>query len=190
MYAQGDRVERDPREAFRLFAEVADQHADVRPGTKTDGFVAHSFVALGQFYESGSDEAGIRKDKAQARRYYEHAAFYFGDADAQYHLARLHFNDGKLSQREALQATRILYLSAKKGHPRAAARLGTMLMEGKLLKRDVVQGLKFLTIALRRSNPLQRGDIQPLQEQAFSLATDNQRQKAIELADTALASQK
>ncbi|MEN0087715.1 MAG: sel1 repeat family protein, partial [Pseudomonadota bacterium] len=180
--SQGDRVPQNHAEAFRLFAAVADKHADAQPGSPTATFVASSFVALGHFYEEGSEAAGIAVNRRQAQRLYEHAAFYFDDPDAQYQLARFHFEAEKISRGKRRQATRVLVLAARKGHPKAAARLGSMLIDGEHLRRDVVQGLKFLTIALRHAGVADRSAIQSAQERAYSLASEQQRRQAIDLA--------
>jgi hypothetical protein len=182
MYMDGDRVERDHKEAFRLFADIANRNADARRGTKTARYVALSFVALAKFYETGSEAAGVGQNRRQARRYYEHAAFFFDDADAQYELARFYLEADKVTRNQRRQANRSLFYSAQKGHPKAAAKLGLMLVEGDHLKRDVVQGLKFLTIALRHADEEQRLEIQPLQERAYSLASEDERRQAIALA--------
>jgi hypothetical protein len=182
MYQYGDGVERNDAEAFRLFAEIANRHADVRPGSTTARFVASSFVSLGRFYEQGSAQADIEINPRQARRYYEHAAFYFGDADAQFHLARFLLSSEDISRSTRRQAHRSLLASAQKGHARAAAKLGAMLVEGKYFKRDIVQGLKFLTIALRQADMAQRLEIQPVQEHAYSIANEEQRRQAVALA--------
>ncbi|MEO0635950.1 MAG: tetratricopeptide repeat protein, partial [Pseudomonadota bacterium] len=184
MYSQGDGVPQNHAEAFRLFAAVADQHADARPGSPTAAFVASSFVALGHFYEMGSSEAGISVDRRQAKSLYEHAAYYFDDSDAQYQLARFHFEGGELSRGERRQAIRVLVAAARKGHPKAAARLGNMLIEGDHLRRDVVQGLKFLTVALRHAGAADRESIQTAQERAYSLANEDQRRRAVALAQS------
>ncbi|MEM1365917.1 MAG: sel1 repeat family protein, partial [Pseudomonadota bacterium] len=80
------------------------------------------------------------------------------------------------------QATRVLVLAARKGHVKAAARLGNMLIEGQHIRRDVVQGLKFLTIALRHAKGAELPAIQSAQEQAYSIANEDQRRRAVELA--------
>ncbi|MEO0497823.1 MAG: tetratricopeptide repeat protein [Pseudomonadota bacterium] len=184
MYSQGDGVPRNPAEAFRLFAAVADQHADARPGSPTASYVASSFVALGHFYEMGSEEASITVNRRQARRLYEHAAFYFDDANAQYQLARFHLDSEKVTRGTRRQAIRSLALAARKGHPKAAARLGSMLIEGEHIRRDVVQGLKFLTVALRHAGTADRATIQSAQEHAFSMASEEQRRQAVALAQS------
>ncbi len=88
MYADGDGVPRDDVKAFDYFSRIADDHADDTPGTPQARFVANAFVALGCYYLDGIPNSKIKADPDEARNLFFYAASYFGDPDAQYHLAR------------------------------------------------------------------------------------------------------
>lgn len=178
MYATGDRVKTDHAEAFHLYKQIADSYASARPGTADWAFTANAMVALGRYYLSGVPEAGVERDPHQARVMFTTAATYFGHPDAQFELARLHL-DGEGENASGLQAARMLKSAAGQGHAGAEALLGHMLFEGRHLRRDAVRGLHMMMDAQRRAGPQEAEWIDHLQEEAFALATPDERRAAV-----------
>jgi uncharacterized protein len=146
MYAEGDGVPRDDLRAFKYFGRIADTHADDAPDMPQARIVANAFVQLGHYYLEGIANSEVRPDPDRAREMYYYAASYFGDADAQYSLARLYL-DGPGAQRDARQAVRWLGLAATKGQYRAQALLGSILFRGENVPRQGARGLMWLTLA-------------------------------------------
>jgi TPR repeat protein len=181
MYQDGDGVAEDDLKAFELFSEVANAHADDAPQSPQAPFVASAFVQLGNYYLNGIQNTAIEPNVARARELYTYAASYFGDADAQFQLARLYLEVDP-AERDPKLAARWLKLAAKKGHHGAQALLGQMLVEGNGVKRNVVAGLMWLTVA-RNSASVEDDWIRQEQEQAFSLASEKERRKATEMAE-------
>lgn len=186
MYAEGDGITRDDYKAFVYFSEIADAHADDSPSEPGARFVASAFVALGTYYKNGIPDTNITPNLRRARQIYNYAASHFGDADAQLNLARMYY-DGEGGERDMLQAARWAKLSADKGNISAQALLGHLLFEGDGLRRDPVTGLMYLSIARRRADPAQNW-IFELQEQAHSVASENERRSAIAAAEDWIAS--
>src|SRR5918998_1165860 len=89
MYQTGDLVTEDDKKAMELFAKVASEYADGNPRGPDAPFVADAFVTLGGYYQNGIP-GKVRADLARARDYFEYAASYFGDPDAQYSLAAMY----------------------------------------------------------------------------------------------------
>ena len=93
------------------------------------------------------------------------------------------------SDRDPKQAARWLTVAAKKGHAGAQALLGQLLFSGDDdLPRRPAQGLTWLTIA--RSNVHHDGReewIREAQEQAFSVASEQERRRAIAEAQVWIA---
>jgi TPR repeat protein len=89
MYAEGDGVPRDDLRAFDYFSRIADSHADESPQMPQARIVAYAFVQLGHYYLEGIPNSTVKADPERAREMFSYAASYFGDADAQYQLARL-----------------------------------------------------------------------------------------------------
>ena len=71
------------------------------PGTPQARYVSNAFVALGHYYTNGIPNSHVKPDLGRARHMYQYAAFYFGDADGQYHLARMMLDNGPSHDPEA-----------------------------------------------------------------------------------------
>jgi hypothetical protein len=177
MYADGDGVKRDDLRAFEYFQKFADSHADDNPAIPRARFVANAFVALGHYYLDGIPNSSVSPSPELARRMFAHAASYFGDAEAQYQLAKLYL-DGKSVRREPKRAVPWLLLSANKGHYRSQAMLGRILFNGEHGMRQRASGLMWLTIAC--DGPGAKVNwISELREKAFQQASDDERALAL-----------
>lgn len=184
MYESGEGVDKDPVKAFGYFSQIADEHADTAPKGVEADIVAQSFLKIGEYYRQGLPEAGIQKNEAYSNKLIMHAASYFGDADAQYKVGELYLDDAELGD-NPLQSARWLNLAARKGHAGAQAKLGSMLFNGDGIDADPVEGLMWLTVASRRAaGTADDGWIHDLLTNAMSIATPDQRKKAVELADS------
>jgi TPR repeat protein len=183
MYATGDGVLEDDRKALELFSKVADEYADGNPRGPDAPFVADAFVTLGSYYQRGIPGT-LEADTGKARRYFNYAASYFGDADAQFHLAAMYLT-GDGGEADPRQAVRWFALAARKGHPAAQAELGRLFYEGIGVERDAEKGLMWLSVAQLTGG----GDpvIGALHEQAFSEADAEQRRHAIAEAEDWIA---
>jgi TPR repeat protein len=177
-------VEKDPVKAFGYFSQIADEHADTAPRGVEADIVAQSFLKVGEYYRTGLPEAGIPKNEAYSNKLILHAASYFGDADAQFKVGELYLSDDELGD-NPLQSARWLNLAARKGHAGAQAKLGDMLFNGQGLRAEPVEGLMWLTVAARRAaGTIDQGWIDDLLNNAMSIATPEQRQMAVQQADT------
>jgi TPR repeat protein len=178
MYQTGDLVTEDDGKAMELFARVANEYGDENPHGPDAPFVADAFVTLGGYYQNGIP-GHVPADPGRARRFFAYAASYFGDSEAQFSLANM-LLQGEGGDQNARQAARWYKLAARKGHVGAQAEFGHMLFEGIGVDRRPVEGLMWLSVA-RLSSP---GDplIQARHEQAFSTANEDQRRKAMAMA--------
>jgi hypothetical protein len=129
IYASGNGVKKDSGKAFLFYRQIANQRADISPMSPVSKFVAEAFVALGEYYVDGIPLAGVPKDPVRAANLFRHAASYFGDADAQYQLARLYL-EGDGVERNVGLAINWLATAAKKQHAAAQATLGELLWRG------------------------------------------------------------
>src|SRR5918911_1805610 len=138
MYATGEGVPRCDLRAFQYFSQIAIAHADEYPDAPQAPFVANAFVALGQYYLVGIPNSQVKADATRAREMFAYAASYFGNADAQYQLARIYL-DGQGVPRDARQAARWFTLAANKGQYQAQAMLGHMLFNGDAVPREAAR---------------------------------------------------
>lgn len=177
MYAIGDGVPADPLKAFEYFSKVADDHADIAPDSPHARFVSNAFVALGSYFLDGIPKTYVKASPQRAREMFHYAATQFGDADAQYNLARMYM-DGVGGAKDAKQAARWLNLAADKNHPSAQAMLGNLLINGEGgVPRQAARGLVLLERARESADPSRDGWILEMYSHAFA-ATTSQEQDA------------
>src|SRR3979409_1882065 len=123
MYADGDGVAQDDLRAFEYFSRIANAHAEDSPSAPQATIVANAFVALGGYYLAGIPNSKIKSDPDRAREMFSYAASYFGNADAQYDLARLYLRSAGSTRDDFRYGARLLRLSAPTGEgPGRAAR--------------------------------------------------------------------
>lgn len=182
MYANGDGVTQDDLRAFEYFSRIANTHAEDSPSAPQAAIVANAFVALGRYYLSGIPNSKIKSDPERAREMFSYAASYFGNADAQYDLARLYLKGARSSRDDFRYGTRWLGLAAQKGQHQAQALLGQMLFNGDQLPRQAARGLMWLTLA-RDSAASDETWIKDSYNKAISRASDDDRAMALQMIE-------
>jgi TPR repeat protein len=177
MYAEGDGVKRDELRAFQYFSRIASDHAEASPWTQEARFVANAYVSLGFYYLNGIPNTAVAADADRAYGLFSYAASYFGDADAQYQLARLYL-EGIGTPKDTRQGARWLGLAAQKGQYQAQALLGRMLFRGEGVPRQRARGLMWLTLGRDAAAGPQDGWIVEAYEDSYSRATEAERSAA------------
>lgn len=188
MYAKGDGVTEDDVKAFGFFNELVSAHGDDAPTSPEAPFVANAFVKIGSYYLTGISNSTITPNVRRAREIFTYAASYFGNAEAQTKLGNMYL-DGVGGDQNPRQAARWYLLAARKGQIEAQYKLGEMLVHGDQIDANPVVGLMWLTIALKQA-ALQRVDdsaIRSAHEEAFSLASEDERRQSISMAQQWLA---
>lgn len=179
MYASGEGVVQDKLRAFEYFSQVANAHADDSPLTPQAPVIANAFVSLGQYYLEGIPNSRVKSDPGRAREMFAYAASYFGDANAQYQLARLYLR-GIGAPRDPKYAARWLGLAAQKNQHQAQALLGQMLFYGNDVHRQAARGLMLLTLA-RDGAGADEIWIKDLYNAAIQKASDDDRAMALQM---------
>jgi len=182
MYADGDGVIQDDLRAFEYFSRIANAHAEDSPSAPQATIVANAFVALGRYYLNGIPNSKIKADTDRAREMFSYAASYFGNADAQYDLARLYLKTPDASRDDFRYGARWLGLAAQKGQHQAQALLGQMLFAGDRLPRQAARGLMWLTLARDNAAP-DESWIRESYNRAFAKASDDDRAVALEMLE-------
>lgn len=175
MYEAGDGVVENDFEAFKIYAEIANQ--GVEPGSADTGFFVNALLSLARYYRQGIPDSPVKADLAQARQIYFQVASTFGVPEAQFQLARM-ILAGEGGGVNVQQAKKWLNMARKSGHAGAMSIFGNVLFE----EGQTVRGLAFLTAALERCGQKDCPWMQDLQERAFSLATEDDRRVAVALA--------
>src|ERR1700720_2324272 len=181
MYADGDGVTQDDVRAFEYFSRIANQHAEDSPSAPQAAIVANAFVALGRYYLNGIPNSKIKSDPDRAREMFSYAASYFGNADAQYDLARLYLKGVGSSRDDFRYGARWLDLAAQKGQHQAQAMLGQMLFNGDQVPRQAARGLMWLTLA--RDGAPDETWIKDSYNKAFSKASEDDRAMALQMLE-------
>jgi TPR repeat protein len=181
MYADGDGVAQDDLRAFEYFSRVANAHAEDSPSAPQAAIVANAFVALGRYYLNGIPNSKVKSDPERAREMFSYAASYFGNADAQYDLARLYLHGGGASREDFRYGARWLGLAAQKGQHEAQALLGEMLFNGDQLPRQAARGLMWLTLA--RDAAPDESWIKESYSKAYAKASDDDRAMCLQMLE-------
>jgi TPR repeat protein len=181
MYADGNGVAQDDLRAFEYFSRIANAHAEDSPSAPQATIVANAFVALGRYYLDGIPNSRVKVDTERAREMFSYAASYFGNADAQYDLARLYLK-GIGAPRDTKYGVRWLGLAAQKGQHQAQALLGQMLFNGEALPRQMARGLMWLTLARDNAAPDEVW-IQESYNRAISKASEDDRAMALQMIE-------
>src|SRR5437899_8488778 len=182
MYADGNGVLQDDLRAFEYFSRIANAHAEDSPSAPQAAIVANAFVALGRYYLSGIPNSKIKSDPERAREMFSYAASYFGNADAQYDLARLYLRGVGSSRDDFRYGARWLGLAAQKGQHQAQAMLGQMLFNGEQLPRQAARGLMWLTLARDSAAPDEIW-IKESYNKAIAKASDDDRATALRMLE-------
>jgi TPR repeat protein len=181
MYADGNGVTQDNLRAFEYFSRIANAHAEDSPSAPQAAIVANAFVALGRYYLDGIPNSKVKADAERAREMFSYAASYFGNADAQYDLARLYLK-GVGTPRDPRYGARWLGLAAQKGQHEAQAVLGQMLFNGDQLPKQAARGLMWLTLARDSAAPDEIW-IKESYNKAIAKASNDDRAMALQMLE-------
>ena len=189
MYADGNGVVQDDLRAFEYFSRIANAHAEDSPSAPQASIVANAFVALGRYYLTGIPNSKVSADTERAREMFSYAASYFGNADAQYDLARLYLKAPDASRDDFTYGARWLGLAAQKGQHQAQALLGQMLFNGERLPKQPARGLMWLTLA-RDSAGADETWIKESYDRAIAKASEDDRALALQMREDWLKGKK
>lgn len=184
MYADGDGVARDDAKAYSYFSRLVEHFADDEPGPRERLMAAGAFVAVGVYYLEGIASAKIAPDAGRAFDLFRYAATYFGNADAQYNLARMYL-DGTGVSKDVRQGVNWLDLAARKGHAPAQALLGHLMFNGETGgPPQRARGLMYLTLAREAAGDRPSDQwIVELHSRAVARAGDADRKAAVSMLE-------
>ena len=180
IYANGDGVPRDDVKAYNYFTQIVTNYDEDGPNRRDRAVVSSALVALGTYNLNGIANSAIHPDPQHALQMFQFAATTFGDADAQYNLARMHL-DGAGVDKDGREAIRWLFLAADKGHLQAQALLGQTLFTGREdVRPQRARGLMWLTLAREAAIDSKKDQwIIDLYDKAVASANGEDRQDAL-----------
>ncbi len=183
MYAVGDGVAQDDYKAFKYFSQIVQNYDEDDVDRRDLSVVSNAFVAVGVYRLNGIANSEVKPEPERAFEMFQYAAMNFGNADAQYNLARLYLDGGTSVARDPRQAVRWLALAADKSHLPAQALLGHMLFNGSDgISNQRARGLMWLTIArdaALASKDSKNAWIVDLFDKAMGAASESDRQIAL-----------
>ena len=182
MYAEGNGVAQNDLLAFDYFSRIVRAHGGDSPSAPEAQIVADAFVALGRYYLTGIPNSKITSDPERAREMFSYAASYFGNADAQYDLARLYLKTTNATPSDFTYGARWLGLAAQKGQHQAQAMLGQMLFNGDRLPPQRARGLMWLTLACENAGP-DESWIKESYNRAVASASESDRALALQMLE-------
>ncbi len=175
MYADGDGVPHDDLKAFQYFSRIVEDFDDDQFDQREASIVSNAFVAVGVYSLKGIGNSKVKADPQRALQMFQFAATNFGDANAQYNLARM-FLDGAGVARNIGQAVRWLGLAAEKKHRQAQGLLGHLLFSGEGgVAKQRARGLMWLTLARDNADPVKDKWIIEAYSTAMSSASELDR---------------
>ena len=179
MYAAGDGVPRDDAKAYDYFSQIVENYDEDDADPREAPFVSSAFVSLGVYNLNGVTALRMPPNTQRAIEMFHYAAVNFGDANAQYNLARMYM-DGTGLPKDGRQAARWLLLAADKGHIESQALLGQMLFTGHDgVQKQRARGLMWLSLAHEGvTDKVKDQWILDLYDKAMSAASDDDRQIA------------
>ncbi len=180
IYATGDGAPHDDLKAFDYFSQIISGYDEDNPDWRDKSIVSNAFVAIGTYSLNGIADSKVQPDPERARLMFNYAATTFGDATAQYNLARLYL-DGVGGDKDSRQGLRWLYLAADKGNVQAQALIGQMMFRGQEgLPAQRARGLMWITLAREAANDSAKDQwIKDLYENSMAAATDSERRTAL-----------
>ncbi|MFN3890481.1 MAG: tetratricopeptide repeat protein [Beijerinckiaceae bacterium] len=181
MYATGDGVPTDQYQAYQYFAQIIRAYDDDRTDPREIAIVASAFVSVGVYSLSGIPNSAVRRNADRAHELFHFAATNFGDANAQYQLARMYL-DGNGVKRDQRVGLQWLNRAADKNHVEAQAYLGNYLFKDKgSAPGRRARGLMYLTLAREAvgDKPEERWIVDFYQD-AMAAASEADKQRAHE----------
>jgi hypothetical protein len=131
--------------------------------------VATAFRRTARCYAKGFAKPGWERNMRAVAELYFHAGVTLRDPESAFELARLYLSGEGIPQNTAL-AVEMLQNAARRHYPPAQALLGSMMWEGKVMKRRPAQGLALLVIGRERASSDNRPWIAILHDEALIAA--------------------
>jgi TPR repeat protein len=181
IYREGKLVAKNELKACELYSLAAERNVRLDKFYAAAHLVAEAFRRTGMCYAKGLPDLGWEKNVSMAADMFHQAGVMLDDPIALYELGRLYLNDAQI-QNPAI-AARHLEASARKRYPPAQALLGTMMWEGKLIKRRPASGLALLILGKGAAAPEDRAWISRAYEDALLTASKDMEREAVALVD-------
>jgi TPR repeat protein len=182
IYREGKLVPKDEVKACRLYGLAADRNVRLDKFYAAAHLVAEAFRRAGMCYAKGLNAPGLEKNVVLAADLFQQAGVMLDDPIALYELGKLYLTGEGQMQNPAI-AQRYLEAAARKRYPPAQAVLGTLMWEGKFIKRRPASGLALLILSKEAASPEDRAWINSSYDDAWLTASSDLEQEALALVE-------
>jgi hypothetical protein len=180
IYNEGKLVAKDEAKACQLYSVAADKFSRLDKFYPAAHLVAEAFRRAGMCYVKGP--AGWEKNPAFAAELFHQAGVILEDPAALFELAKLYLT-GENQYHNAALAARYLEAAARKRYAPAQALLGSLMWDGKMIKRRPASGLALLILGMESTTPEDRAWITSLHDDALLTASDDLEKQAMVLVE-------
>jgi len=180
LYADPNGPITNHAKAYELYQGIVEEHAsridvDDDPRAK---YVGKSLTSLAGYVLRGLPEIGLRPNAERAAGYFQEAATFFRDQDAQFELAKLYLT-GEGVEINHKQATSRLSTLAQAGHAGAQAFLADLYWRGRGgLSRDEGRALALITLAVENAPATERIWIEDIYQSIYCGMSSGVRQQS------------
>jgi exopolysaccharide production negative regulator len=173
----------DHGRAYRLLSEIVARHANVDPKDyRVAPIVGQALTSIARYERDGIKKANLPPSTRRALAFFNHAATYFGNEDAQFELAK-HYLAGDGVEARVPYALNWLARLSKRGHAGAQAFLANLYWTGRHTKRDPVRALALITVAVENAREEDRFWIEDVHQNIFCEADPRTRLRVHQVVD-------
>lgn len=181
LYAEGKLVPRDDVKACELFGALADRHSQIDRTDAAAKLIAEAFRSWAMCYVHGAAAPGWEKNVSRAAVLFYQAGVMLDDPESLYELAKMYLTGQGIGQNPRL-AVHYFFSAARKRFAPAQAMLGSLMYEGKVLKRQNINGLALMMLALDGAKPDEKPWIDRVYQDALLTASREDESQAQRLA--------
>lgn len=157
----------DHARAYKLLREIVAASSNVDPKDyRKAPYVSKAFISIARYERDGIAALQLRPNTKRALAFFDHAASYFNDADAQFELAQ-HYLAGDGVEARVPYALNWLARLSKSGHAGAQAFLANLYWDGRYTPRDPVRALALITVAVENAREEDRFWIEDVHQSIF-----------------------
>jgi uncharacterized protein len=167
----------------KLYIKLTDKNANINGAVPDDLMVAEAFRRAGHCYSKGILLEGHGDNRRVAAELYYHGGVRLGDSESLFELGKRYISGQGVQPNPHIGAM-YLDIAAKKHYAPAQALLGSLLTEGKVVKRQSVTGLALLMAAVKNTSPGDAGWIRRAYEDALLTASNQEEAEARRLSSS------
>lgn len=173
----------DHGRAYSILSEIVDRHANVDPRDRRFApIVANALTSIARYERDGIKSIRLKPSTKRALVFFDHAATYFNDEDAQFELAK-HYLSGDGVRARVRYALNWLARLSKRGHAGAQAFLGNLYWDGRYTRKDPALSLALVTVAVENAREEDRFWIEDLHQNIYCEAGTKAKKGALRIVN-------